>query len=88
MVAAADALSRHGVLRALKAGARAMPLSAEATPTRLSAAVHSADRGAGRLSHPVPAACSRHTVKNVIYELTGQLQVRNRAHTVAHAVRI
>ncbi|NED34270.1 helix-turn-helix transcriptional regulator, partial [Streptomyces sp. SID8499] len=31
--------------------------------------------------------CSRHTVKNVIYELMGQLQVRNRAHAVAHALR-
>ncbi|MFD3517548.1 response regulator transcription factor [Streptomyces sp. NPDC058657] len=32
-------------------------------------------------------ACSEHTVKNVIYELMARLQVRNRAHAVAHAVR-
>lgn len=33
-------------------------------------------------------ACSEHTVKNVIYELTARLRVRNRAHAVAHAVRL
>ncbi|MFD1659206.1 response regulator transcription factor [Streptomyces caeni] len=31
--------------------------------------------------------CSEHTVKNVIYEIMARLQVRNRAHAVAHAVR-
>lgn len=31
--------------------------------------------------------CSEHTVKNVSYELMARLQVRNRAHAVAHAVR-
>jgi DNA-binding NarL/FixJ family response regulator len=31
--------------------------------------------------------CSEHTVKNVIYDLTARLQVRNRAHAVAYAVR-
>ncbi|WP_416518502.1 response regulator transcription factor [Streptomyces achromogenes] len=127
-----DVLSRHGALRALRAGARAMVLTAEATPERLAATVHSAHRGEGRLSRlalarlldespertgsgrrpGVPAltgrqlevlrlmadghgneaiaatlCCSKHTVKNVIYELMGQLQVRNRAHAVAHAVR-
>ncbi|CAL9335251.1 response regulator transcription factor [Streptomyces sp. enrichment culture] len=132
LLVVADVLSRHGALRALRAGARAMVLSAEATPERLAATVHSAHRGEGRLSHlalarlldespepsgsgrrpDVPALtgrqlqvlrlmadghgneaiaatlrCSKHTVKNVIYELMGQLQVRNRAHAVAHAVR-
>ncbi|MFJ6138673.1 response regulator transcription factor [Kitasatospora sp. NPDC092286] len=32
--------------------------------------------------------CSEHTVKNVIYELMARLQARNRAHAVAHAVRL
>lgn len=32
-------------------------------------------------------ACSQHTIKNVIYELTALLQVRNRAQAVACAVR-
>ncbi|WP_308013675.1 helix-turn-helix transcriptional regulator [Streptomyces beigongshangae] len=32
-------------------------------------------------------ACSQHTVKNVMYDLMMRLQVRNRAHAVAHAVR-
>lgn len=32
-------------------------------------------------------SCSEHTVKNVIYELMVRLQVRNRAHAVARAVR-
>jgi DNA-binding CsgD family transcriptional regulator len=31
--------------------------------------------------------CSEHTVKNVIYELMGRLQARNRAHAVAYGVR-
>ncbi|MDT0436594.1 MULTISPECIES: response regulator transcription factor [Streptomyces] len=31
--------------------------------------------------------CSEHTVKNVIYEIMARLQVRNRSHAVAHAVR-
>ncbi|QMU71788.1 response regulator transcription factor [Streptacidiphilus sp. P02-A3a] len=132
LVVVADVLSRHGARQALRAGARAMVLSAEATPERLAAAVHSAHRDEGRLSHLVLARllngaseptspgrrpgtpqlthrqlevlrlmadgrgneaiartlrCSKHTVKNVIYELMGQLQVRNRAHAVAHAVR-
>ncbi|MFH9400586.1 response regulator transcription factor [Streptomyces sp. NPDC017638] len=132
LLVVADVLSRHGALQALRAGARAMVLSAEATPERLAATIHSAHRGEGRLSHlalarlldesPASAGpgrrpgtptltgrqlevlrlmadghgneaiaatlrCSKHTVKNVIYELMGQLQVRNRAHAVAHAVR-
>jgi DNA-binding NarL/FixJ family response regulator len=32
-------------------------------------------------------SCSAHTVKNVIYDLMARLQVRNRSHAVAHAVR-
>ncbi|MBP2479037.1 DNA-binding NarL/FixJ family response regulator [Crossiella equi] len=32
-------------------------------------------------------SCSEHTVKNVIYELMARLQVRNRSHAVARAVR-
>ncbi len=31
--------------------------------------------------------CSQHTVRNVIYDLTSRLQVRNRAQAVACAVR-
>ncbi|AYN44038.1 DNA-binding response regulator [Streptomyces dangxiongensis] len=32
-------------------------------------------------------SCSQHTVKNVMYDLMTRLQVRNRAHAVAHGVR-
>ena len=32
-------------------------------------------------------SCSAHTVKNVIYDLMARLQVRNRSHAVASAVR-
>ncbi|MFF4378275.1 LuxR C-terminal-related transcriptional regulator [Kitasatospora sp. NPDC001547] len=32
-------------------------------------------------------SCSQHTVKNALYDLMARLQVRNRAHAVAHAVR-
>ena len=33
-------------------------------------------------------ACSEHTVKNVVHEVMGRLQARNRAHAVARAVRL
>lgn len=32
-------------------------------------------------------SCSPHTVKNAIYDLMGRLQVRNRSHAVARAIR-
>jgi DNA-binding NarL/FixJ family response regulator len=32
-------------------------------------------------------SCSEHTVRNVVYDLTARLQVRNRSHAVARAVR-
>ncbi|MEU8270520.1 LuxR C-terminal-related transcriptional regulator [Sphaerisporangium sp. NPDC049002] len=124
----ADTFSPSGVMRAVRAGARTMLRSADATSVRLGAAVRSAHRGDGRLPHevlvrllggPAPApprpappltvrqkavlalmadglgnaaiaqvlCCSEHTVKNVIYDLTARLQVRNRAHAVACAVR-
>ncbi|MBB4927254.1 helix-turn-helix transcriptional regulator [Kitasatospora kifunensis] len=134
LLVVADVLSRGGVLRGVRVGARAMLQSTQATPERLVAAVHSAHHGEGRLPYgvlvtllggaaearaaapqPAPGAvpltvrqtevlslmaeghgnaaiaralsCSEHTVKNVIYELMARLQVRNRAHAVAHAVR-
>ena len=31
--------------------------------------------------------CSQHTVKNIIYNLMGRLQLRNRTHAAAFAVR-
>ena len=133
LLVVADVLSSNGVLRAIRAGARAMLPSAEATGERLVGAVRAAHHGEGRLPHgvlvrllggatesgvsPVPGAgtspltprqtevlalmaeghanaaiarelsCSDHTVKNVIYELMARLQVHNRAHAVACAVR-
>jgi DNA-binding NarL/FixJ family response regulator len=32
-------------------------------------------------------SCSHHTVKNVIHDLMARLQLRNRAHAAAYAVR-
>ncbi|HYQ66192.1 helix-turn-helix transcriptional regulator [Actinophytocola sp.] len=32
-------------------------------------------------------SCSHHTVKNVLHDLMGRLQLRNRAHAAAYAVR-
>jgi len=123
----ADTFDPAEVLRALRAGARAM-LQSTSDSTQLVAAVHSARQGDGRLPYevlikllsgpaepPVPApspltarqtavltlmaeghgnvaiaralSCSAHTVKNVIYDLMARLQVRNRSHAVARAVR-
>ncbi|MBT3074765.1 MULTISPECIES: LuxR C-terminal-related transcriptional regulator [Streptomyces] len=140
VLVAAQSVSPDGVLRAVRAGARTILRTTDATPEQLVAAVHSAHHGDGRLpygvlvrllgasqqSGPEPAAalpdaprtartapltprqtavltlvaeghgnaviaqalsCSEHTVKNVIYELMARLQVRNRAHAVARAVR-
>nr|WP_221472925.1 LuxR C-terminal-related transcriptional regulator [Amycolatopsis umgeniensis] len=132
LIVAADTLNPSGVLRAVRAGARILLQTPEATPDQFGAAVHSAVHGESRvpygvlvrllsggaeLSMPVGVhlvaplterqltvltlvadghgnadiarelSCSEHTVKNVIYELMARLQVRNRAHAVAHAVR-
>lgn len=132
LVVAADTLSPTGVLRAIRAGARVLLHTPEATPAQFGAAVHSAANGDSRLPYgllvrllsgsaelSMPAcappvaplterqltvltlvadghansdiarelSCSEHTVKNVIYELMARLQVRNRAHAVAQAVR-
>lgn len=43
--------------------------------------------GLGNAAIAEALCCSEHTVKNVIYDLTARLQVRNRAHAVACAVR-
>ncbi|MFI9630707.1 LuxR C-terminal-related transcriptional regulator [Streptomyces sp. NPDC052042] len=141
VLVAAQLISPDGVLRAVRAGARTILRTADATPEQLVAAVHSAHHGDGRLpygvlvrllgtaqqpgpepvvpAHDTPRtpqaaapltprqtavltlvaeghgnaviaralSCSEHTVKNVIYELMARLQVRNRAHAVARAVR-
>ncbi|CAM3845330.1 LuxR C-terminal-related transcriptional regulator [Kibdelosporangium persicum] len=122
----ADTFTPAGVLRAMRAGARVMLQSGRTTPAQLTAAVHAARHGDGRLPHDVlvrlvgtaqpqislspltarqtavlaltadghsnaaiarSLSCSEHTIKNVIYDLMTRLQVRNRAHAVAHAVR-
>lgn len=44
--------------------------------------------GHGNADIAVLLRCSEHTVKNVIYELMGRLQARNRSHAVARAIRI
>ena len=141
VLVAAQLVSPDSVLRAVRAGARTILRTADATPAQLVAAVHSAHHGDGRLPYgvlvrllgtahqpcpgrvaPAPDAartpqaaapltprqtavltlvaeghsnaviaralsCSEHTIKNVIYELMARLQVRNRAHAVARAVR-
>jgi DNA-binding NarL/FixJ family response regulator len=43
--------------------------------------------GLGNAAIAQVLCCSEHTVKNLIYDLTARLQVRNRAHAVAYAVR-
>lgn len=132
LLVVADTFAPAGVLRAVRAGARAMMRTAEVTPARLAATVRAVAHGDGRMPYEVlihllytgpeaPArttvaspspltprqtavlrlmseghgnaviaralSCSEHTVKNVIYDLMTRLQVRNRAHAVAHAVR-
>ncbi|MFD5035441.1 response regulator transcription factor [Streptomyces sp. NPDC058405] len=49
LLVVATTFTAAGVLRAVRAGARAMLQSAEATPARLAAAVHSAYHGEGRM---------------------------------------
>ncbi|WP_410598229.1 LuxR C-terminal-related transcriptional regulator [Amycolatopsis sp. lyj-90] len=82
----------YGVLvRLLSGGAELSmpigdPLAAPLTERQLTVLTLVAD-GHGNADIARELSCSEHTVKNVIYELMARLQVRNRAHAVAHAVR-
>ena len=135
VVLVAGRLDDASVLEAIEAGACALLRRDQATPDRLSDAVHAAARGDGsmppdllgrlldqvsRLQQQVLAprgfrlsglsdrevqvlrlvadgydtaeiaselAYSERTVKNVIHEITTRLQLRNRSHAVAYAMR-
>lgn len=63
-------------------GSGLMPL----TPRQTTVLALMAD-GHGNADIARSLACSEHTIKNVIYELMGRLQARNRAHAVARGVR-
>jgi len=64
------------------AGAGVSPLTARQTAVLTLVA-----DGHGNTAIADALSCSQHTVKNVIYDLMARLQVRNRTHAVAHAVR-
>jgi DNA-binding NarL/FixJ family response regulator len=70
------------------AGAAAVPAAVPAALTARQAAVLAlmAD-GLGNAAIARELGCSEHTIKNVIYDLTARLQVRNRAQAVACAIR-
>ncbi|MFF7636044.1 response regulator transcription factor [Kitasatospora sp. NPDC008050] len=84
----------HGVLVALLGGvaeARTVdpaPVasSVSLTPRQTEVLALMAE-GHGNAAIARALCCSEHTVKNVIYEMMARLQVRNRAHAVAYAVR-
>lgn len=65
------------------------PTAPDGTPltTRQTEVLALVAEGLGNAEIARRLACSAHTVKNVVYELMARLQVRNRAHAVAHAVR-
>jgi len=60
---------------------------APALTARQSAVLALMADGLGNAAIAEVLCCSEHTVKNLIYDLTARLQVRNRAHAVAIAVR-
>ncbi|GAA2787267.1 response regulator transcription factor [Crossiella cryophila] len=87
--------ARHGdgrlpseVLARLLSGPETAVVTAPRTLTARQTAVLTlmAD-GHGNAAIARSLSCSEHTVKNVIYELMARLQVRNRSHAVARAVR-
>ena len=90
-----DGLIPHEVLVRLLGGAAAQtPAPAAARPAPATSLTNRqvevlaliAD-GHGNASIARALACSQHTVKNVIYDMTARLQVRNRAQAVARGVR-
>jgi DNA-binding NarL/FixJ family response regulator len=81
VVLVATSLDDHAVLAAVEAGVRGLVRRSEATPERLVAAGCTTNEIARRL------AFSERTVKNAIHDVTSRLQLRNRSHAVAYAVR-
>jgi DNA-binding NarL/FixJ family response regulator len=63
------------------------PIRSAALTERQRAVLSLVADGYGNAAIAQTLSCSEHTVKNVIYDLTARLQVHNRAHAVARAVR-
>ncbi|OLF15570.1 hypothetical protein BU204_21785 [Actinophytocola xanthii] len=78
----------HAVLLALL-DRPAPPPPAVLSPltARQTAVLELVAEGHGNAAIARALSCSAHTVKNVIYDLMARLQVRNRSHAVARAVR-
>jgi DNA-binding NarL/FixJ family response regulator len=74
-------LARDRLATALRGGAGSPLTPRQTTVLALLA------NGYGNAAIARRLGCSEHTVKNVVYELMGRLQARNRAHAVALAVR-
>lgn len=81
-----EGLLPHEVLDGIVDRTPAGPEGTPLTPRQTEVLVLMAE-GLGNSEIAEDLACSAHTVKNVVYELMARLQVRNRAHAVAHAVR-
>ncbi|MFD8749905.1 LuxR C-terminal-related transcriptional regulator [Kitasatospora sp. NPDC059577] len=96
-LAAALRTARHGegmipqgvVLRLFPAGAEESGARRPGTPltARQSLVLALVAEGHDNAAIARALSCSQHTVKNALYDLMARLQVRNRAHAVAHAVR-
>ncbi|GAB7184069.1 response regulator transcription factor [Kitasatospora sp. Ki12] len=96
-LAAAVRTARHGegmipqgvVLRLFPAGAEETGTPRPGTPltARQSLVLALVAEGHDNAAIARTLSCSQHTVKNALYDLMARLQVRNRAHAVAHAVR-
>jgi DNA-binding NarL/FixJ family response regulator len=69
------------------AAERRRPAPGSPLTARQTAVLTLVAEGHGNAAIARELSCSQHTVKNVIYDLMARLQVRNRAHAVAHAVR-
>jgi len=78
----------YEILIQLLNGAAAPPTPAASPLTaRQTAVLTLMAEGHGNVAIARTLSCSAHTVKNVIYDLMARLQVRNRSHAVARAVR-
>lgn len=75
------------LVRLLGSDTATRPASRPALTERQIAVLRLMADGLGNASIARALSCSGHTVKNVVYELMTRLDVRNRAHAVAAAVR-
>ncbi|SOD64132.1 regulatory protein, luxR family [Streptomyces zhaozhouensis] len=80
-------MSHDTLVRVLAGAGRDLPPPDSPLTARQTAVLALVAEGQGNAAIARALCCSEHTVKNVLYDLMARLQVRNRSHAVARAVR-